>query len=162
MDYYHDFIETPLGIIKIESSKIGIIGLTKSNVKSASNSNDIIEAAKRQLTAYFNGELKQFELPLDFEDASDFYISVWNELLKIPFGATTNYQTIANKINNPKSVRAVGMANGKNKIPIIVPCHRVIGSDGSLTGFAWGLEAKSKLLSIENPQTFGIQQKLFA
>lgn len=106
------------------------------------------KAAKAQLRAYFQGELKQFDLPLA-PVGTDFQLSVWQALRAIPYGELVSYKAIAEAIGNPKAVRAVGGANGKNPIPIIVPCHRVIGSDGSLTGFGGGLEVKQRLIDLE-------------
>jgi methylated-DNA-[protein]-cysteine S-methyltransferase len=105
----------------------------------------------RQLKAYFRGELKQFDLPLALE-GTDFQLRVWNALRAIPYGETISYAQLAERIGNPKAVRAVGLANGSNPVPIIVPCHRVIGSDGSLTGFGGGLSTKKMLLELENKQ----------
>jgi methylated-DNA-[protein]-cysteine S-methyltransferase len=105
----------------------------------------------RQLQAYFRGELKKFDLPLAVE-GTEFQIRVWNALRAIPYGETISYTQLAVRIGNPKAVRAVGLANGSNPIPIIVPCHRVIGSDGSLTGYGGGLSTKKKLLELENKQ----------
>lgn len=101
-----------------------------------------------QLRAYFAGELADFELPLAPE-GTDFQRSVWDALLKIPYGATVSYGEIARAIGRPKASRAVGAANGDNPIPIVVPCHRVIGSTGKLTGFGGGLEIKATLLDLE-------------
>jgi methylated-DNA-[protein]-cysteine S-methyltransferase len=103
------------------------------------------------LKAYFRGELKEFDLPLEMQ-GTEFQLRVWNELRAIPYGETISYAQLAGRIGNPKAVRAVGLANGSNPIPIIVPCHRVIGSDGSLTGFGGGLATKKKLLELENKQ----------
>jgi methylated-DNA-[protein]-cysteine S-methyltransferase len=105
----------------------------------------------RQLQAYFRGELKEFNVPLAME-GTEFQLRVWNELRAIPYGETISYAQLAGRVGNPKAVRAVGLANGSNPIPIIVPCHRVIGSDGSLTGFGGGLSTKKKLLDLENKQ----------
>ena len=107
--------------------------------------------AMRQLRAYFAGKLREFDLPLEME-GTEFQLSVWRELRRIPYGATASYLEIARRIGNAKAVRAVGLANGQNPIPIIVPCHRVIGSDGSLTGFGGGMENKRKLLELEKGQ----------
>ena len=103
---------------------------------------------RRQLAEYFAGERRDFDLRLAPE-GTPFERSVWEELRKIPFGETRSYGEIAQAIGRPGAARAVGRANGANPIPIVVPCHRVIGSDGSLTGFGGGLEAKSRLLEIE-------------
>ncbi len=105
----------------------------------------------RQLQAYFRGDLKGFDLPLAL-DGTEFQLRVWNALRTIPYGETISYSQLAQRIGNPKAVRAVGLANGSNPIPIIVPCHRVVGSDGSLTGFGGGLSTKKMLLELESKQ----------
>ena len=105
----------------------------------------------RQLQAYFSGERQEFDLPLVLE-GTDFQLRVWRSLQTIPYGSTVSYLELAEKIGNPKAVRAVGLANGANPIPIVVPCHRVIGSNGSLTGFGGGLPIKQKLLALESRQ----------
>jgi methylated-DNA-[protein]-cysteine S-methyltransferase len=103
---------------------------------------------KEQLAAYFNGDLKQFELLLT-PAGTAFQLSVWEALKKIPYGELASYSDIAAAIGTPKAVRAVGGANARNPIPIIIPCHRVIGSDGSLTGFGGGLTIKQRLIDLE-------------
>jgi len=108
----------------------------------------ILCETERQLAEYFDGKRVKFELELDFA-GTDFQQKVWQALLTIPFGETRSYSDIAHQIGNPKAVRAVGAANGRNPISIIAPCHRVIGMNGSLTGFAGGLEAKQLLLKLE-------------
>jgi methylated-DNA-[protein]-cysteine S-methyltransferase len=105
----------------------------------------------RQLQAYFGGKLKEFDVPLAPE-GTEFQLSVWRSLRAIPYGETISYAQLAQRIGNPKAVRAVGLANGCNPIPIIIPCHRVIGSNGSLTGFGGGLANKKKLLALESSQ----------
>lgn len=109
---------------------------------------DYFKNIKAQLRAYFNGELKQFDLPLAPEGTA-FQQAVWKTLQTIPYGTVTTYQWVADQIGNPKAVRAVGGANGKNPIAIVIPCHRVIGSDGSLTGFGGGLDVKQRLIGLE-------------
>jgi methylated-DNA-[protein]-cysteine S-methyltransferase len=104
-----------------------------------------------QLQAYFRGELKEFDLRLDLE-GSAFQLRVWQSLRAIPFGETISYGELAQSIGQPKAARAVGLANSLNPIPIIVPCHRVIGSNGNLTGYGGGLSIKEKLLSFESGQ----------
>ena len=104
--------------------------------------------AARQIDGYFAGELRAFDLPLDFR-GTDFQKSVWAALLTIPFGETRSYGEIARQLGRPSASRAVGAANGRNPISIVAPCHRVIGSNGALTGFAGGLEAKATLLRLE-------------
>ena len=108
----------------------------------------LLVEAERQLNAYFAGTLTMFSLPLDFA-GTDFQVQVWRTLCTIPYGKTRSYGEIAAQIGRPAAVRAVGAANGKNPISIIAPCHRVIGSNGKLTGFAGGLEAKAFLLALE-------------
>ena len=105
----------------------------------------------RQLRAYFAGELETFDLPLAPE-GTPFQQIVWNELGKIPYGQTISYGDLARRIGNPNASRAVGLANGSNPIPIVIPCHRVIGSNGKLTGYGGGLPIKEKLLALERRQ----------
>jgi methylated-DNA-[protein]-cysteine S-methyltransferase len=105
-------------------------------------------AARAQLAAYFAGELTRFDLPLA-PQGSDFQLGVWAELRRIPYGATITYGELAQRIGDPSAARAVGAANGRNPLPIVVPCHRVIGADGSLTGFGGGLATKKFLLEHE-------------
>lgn len=112
------------------------------------NDSPVLLEAQRQLQEYFAGTRNQFTLELDFT-GTDFQKQVWQALLTIPFGETRSYSQIAQQIGNPKAVRAVGAANGRNPISIIAPCHRVIGASGELTGFAGGLQAKQYLLALE-------------
>lgn len=104
---------------------------------------------EKQLSEFFKGERTMFKLDLDVE-GTKFQKKVWSELLQIPFGQTQTYAQIARKIGNPAAVRAVGAANGKNPVSVIVPCHRVIGASGKLTGYAGGVEMKSRLLQLES------------
>ena len=108
----------------------------------------VIKEAFRQLSEYFSGKRKTFNLPLLLK-GTDFQKQVWQALLKIPFGVTRSYKQIAEAIGNPKAVRAVGMANNKNPLLIVVPCHRVIGANGKLVGYAVGLDKKEYLLRLE-------------
>jgi len=108
----------------------------------------LLKEAVKQLSEYFDKKRKTFDLPLSLH-GTDFQIKVWKALQRIPFGMTSGYAQLASAINNPKACRAVGMANNKNPIAIIIPCHRVIGSDGSLTGYAGGLNIKKLLLDLE-------------
>jgi methylated-DNA-[protein]-cysteine S-methyltransferase len=107
------------------------------------------DEAKRQLDAYFKGRLEEFDLDLAPE-GTPFQLRVWGELRKIPYGETISYGELARRVGNPKASRAVGAANGRNPISIVVPCHRVIGSSGSLTGFGGGLDRKRTLLDLES------------
>jgi methylated-DNA-[protein]-cysteine S-methyltransferase len=108
----------------------------------------ILALARSQLREYFDGERTEFELPL-YAEGTEFQERVWAELRRIPYGTTISYGELARRINLPAAVRAVGRANGQNPIAVIVPCHRVIGADGSLTGFGGGLERKRALLDLE-------------
>jgi O-6-methylguanine DNA methyltransferase len=101
-----------------------------------------------QLTAYFGGRLREFSLPIDLR-GSAFQVDVWKELLSIPYGTSRSYAQVATAIGRPSAVRAVGAANGANPVPIVVPCHRVIGSNGALTGYGGGLDLKTRLLELE-------------
>jgi methylated-DNA-[protein]-cysteine S-methyltransferase len=109
-----------------------------------------------QLNEYFAGTRKEFDVPLDIE-GTDFQKKVWNELQKIPYGKTISYKTLSEKLGDVKAIRAVGKANGQNPVAIIIPCHRVIGANGNLVGYAGGLDIKEKLLHLEgalNPELF--------
>jgi methylated-DNA-[protein]-cysteine S-methyltransferase len=112
----------------------------------------IIQDTESQLKEYFRGKRKSFDVPLN-PKGTDFQVQVWNELKKIPYGQTLTYGEQAKRLNRPNATRAVGAANGKNPIGIIIPCHRVIGANGKLTGFAGGLDSKRLLLSLENSQS---------
>lgn len=107
----------------------------------------------KQIEEYFQGKRTQFDFPLDLE-GTPFQVAVWRELLSIPYGHTRTYGEIAKKLGKPGAARAVGMANHDNRIPIVVPCHRVVGHDGSLTGYAGGLHIKQQLLAIETRTLF--------
>lgn len=109
----------------------------------------VMEKTKKQLNEYFNGERHTFDIPLFFV-GSDFQKKVWDALIQIPYGETETYLGLSQKLGDAKAIRAVATANGANAISIIVPCHRIIGSDGSMTGYAGGLETKKKLLLLEN------------
>ncbi|MGH8372222.1 MAG: methylated-DNA--[protein]-cysteine S-methyltransferase [Gammaproteobacteria bacterium] len=114
----------------------------------------------RQLKAYFNGKLQRFDLPLAPE-GTEFQMRVWQTLRSIPYGETWSYGELARRIRKPTASRAVGAANGQNPIPVIIPCHRVIGANGSLTGFGGGLPIKQKLLALEGSLPIQAQSKLF-
>lgn len=111
----------------------------------------IICETEKQLAEYFEGKRKVFDIPLEFT-GTDFQKNVWNALLQIPYGQTRTYQQIASQLGNPKAVRAVGLANGKNPISIIAPCHRVIGASGKLVGYGGGLHNKAFLLELETKE----------
>jgi methylated-DNA-[protein]-cysteine S-methyltransferase len=120
------------------------------------DANKWMSQAAEELRAYFAGTLKIFHVALDME-GTEFQLSVWNHLTKIPFGETRSYAQVAEAIGRPKAVRAVGAANGSNPVAIIVPCHRVIGSTGKLTGYGGGLPLKKRLLELEGAWTMGLR-----
>lgn len=114
----------------------------------------LLREAHRQLDAYFAGRLREFDLPLATR-GTDFQRRVWQALRKVPYGATRSYADIARQLGKPNATRAVGAANGRNPVPIVVPCHRVVGADGSLTGFGGGLDTKRFLLRLESQRQPG-------
>ena len=144
------FYETEIGIIGIRENNKSITDIYFSKVDTNDNieETDLIKECFKQLKEYFEGNRVKFDLPLDAR-GTEFQKKVWNELLRIPYGETKSYKDIAVAIGNEKACRAIGMANNKNPIPIIIPCHRVIGSNGKLVGYAGGLNVKEKLLYIE-------------
>lgn len=153
------YINTPLGIAKLEGDTEGLSTITVLN--SEEKTSDIIpetfEDAVYQLQEYFEGKRQDFALELNPE-GTDFQKRVWEALLQIPYGKTVSYLELSKTLGDVKAIRAVAAANGKNPLWIVVPCHRVIGSDGSLTGYAGGLHRKKWLLEHESPVK---QQSLF-
>ena len=146
---YIDYLQTPIGIIEIQASSVGVTKVIFPDTHDTEiQTNNFTDLCKEQLSEYFNNKRTQFDLPLDLQ-GTEFQKSVWTVLSQIPFGQAVAYRDIANTINKPKAVRAVGAANGKNPVSIIVPCHRVIGSNGTLTGYAGGLDSKAWLLTHE-------------
>ncbi|WP_291275760.1 methylated-DNA--[protein]-cysteine S-methyltransferase [Flavobacterium sp.] len=145
-------LQTPLGFVLIEGDLDGISKITiTSEVEKISTAIPVhLEEAAQQIEEFFQGKRKQFDLKLN-PKGTDFQKKVWNQLLQIPFGKTVSYQEITNQLGDPKAIRAVANANGKNPLWIVIPCHRVIGSDGSLIGYAGGLWRKKWLLAHENP-----------
>ena len=117
--------------------------------------NAVLLQAESELRAYFGGNLRVFSVPLDMH-GTEFQIRVWNELRKIPYGETRSYGQVAAAIGKPKAIRAVGAANGANPLAIVVPCHRVIGAGGRLTGYGGGLPLKKRLLELEGAKTMGL------
>ena len=158
MNYYFKTMPSPVGELKLIASDKGLAAVLweDHNPKRvplaplvADQNHPVLLEAERQLVAYFKGSLERFSIKLDFK-GTEFQKQVWAALLTIPFGETRSYSQIAQQIGNPKAVRAVGAANGKNPVSIIAPCHRVIGANGTLTGFAGGLNIKKLLLDLES------------
>ena len=143
--------DSPFGNILIESDGSAIVGIkTESNEKSVGKkeASTLTDIAAKQLEEYFAGKRKRFDLPLN-PGGTEFQHSVWKALQAIPYGKTRTYKQIAEMIGNVKACRAVGMANNKNPIWIVIPCHRVIGADGALTGYGGGFKMKKRLLELE-------------
>lgn len=151
-------VDSPVGPLTLVSDGAAIVGCSFSNSSSAEareaepGEDVVLRRATKQLAEYFSGERSSFDLPLA-PRGTEFQQRVWKQLSAIPFGETRTYGEIARKLGNPNAMRAVGAANGANPIAIIVPCHRVIGADGSLTGFGGGMERKKYLLGLEQPQS---------
>lgn len=147
--YYYN---SPIGRLRIVQNHKGICQIVLPNTEIEVNATEkltpIIEKTITQLKEYFQGERKNFDVPLSLK-GTDFQLKVWRELMKIPYGHTICYSELAEKIGNSKAQRAVGMANNRNPVPIIVPCHRVVGKNGNLTGYGGGLDIKAKLLKLE-------------
>jgi len=143
-------IDSPVGIITLLASEEAITGLYFGDTKNEIPLGDspVLDLCEKELAAYFKGELQHFTVPV-IAEGTDFRKKVWEILRRIPYGETASYKDIALSLGSPKSVRAVGGANHNNPISIIVPCHRVIGASGSLTGYGGGLEAKQWLLELE-------------
>jgi methylated-DNA-[protein]-cysteine S-methyltransferase len=163
MTYTFTTLASPVGELKLVAKGTRLAAILWGNDKpgrvrlgpmSEAADNPILIRAAQQLREYFAGTRNHFELELDFA-GTDFQKQVWQALLTIPFGETRSYSEIARQIGNPSAVRAVGAANGKNPISIVAPCHRVIGASGKLTGFAGGLEAKERLLTLEGCEWSG-------
>jgi methylated-DNA-[protein]-cysteine S-methyltransferase len=154
-------MKTPIGLLQIAASEEGLVavvfpGETRrayAKAKGPVAAQMHLDRAVAALTEYFAGTRTDFSDLTLAPKGTDFQLSVWRALLKIPFGQTKSYGDIARAIKNPKGVRAVGLANGKNPIPVIVPCHRVIGANGTLTGFGGGLPTKKWLLAHEGVET---------
>lgn len=153
-------ISTPIGFIEVNGDEDGLASVVFLDSHDCAVSESIsreLKDAVEQLREYFEGKREEFSLKLS-PKGTDFQKRVWKRLQEIPFGKTTSYQQMANQLGDPKVIRAAASANGKNPISIIIPCHRVIGSDGSLTGYAGGLHRKKWLLEHETPSP---QQSLF-
>jgi methylated-DNA-[protein]-cysteine S-methyltransferase len=155
-------IPTPVGPLTIIGDKQAINTLTFKEGITPSHESlpDSMLLCIEELEAYFAGGLQQFTFPIA-QPGTEFQQTVWQQLTTIPYGQTISYLQLAQRINNPKSIRAVGTTNGRNRIAIVVPCHRVIGSNGALTGYAGGLWRKKWLLEHEMKQKFGGNGKLF-
>lgn len=153
----YKFVDSPIGKLKLVASDKGVVAILWENDNprrvrlsdlTEDHNHPVLLQTESQLNEYFAGERSEFSLSLDMR-GTGFQSQVWEALLGIPFGETRTYGELANQLGNPKATRAVGAANGRNPISIVVPCHRVIGFSGRLTGFAGGLQAKAYLLELE-------------
>ncbi|MBX9868475.1 MAG: methylated-DNA--[protein]-cysteine S-methyltransferase [Burkholderiaceae bacterium] len=156
MMYYTSY-QSPMGALTLVASARGLAGVYFATHRhfsqpanwQQSNNHALFDQVRTQLDAYFAGTRQHFDVPLDVSGATTFQQDVWQALLRIPYGETASYAQIAQQIGRPAAVRAVGAANGRNPVSIIVPCHRVIASNGALTGYAGGLPNKTYLLAHE-------------
>ena len=156
---YYCYLETPIGELLLagDADGLSLIGFPKGSMRREPESDWIfnekpLAEVRRQLREYFAGKRRVFDLPLNLS-GTEFQVSVLRALLEIPYGETVSYGEIAKRIGRPRAVRAVGAANGRNPLPVVVPCHRVIGSTGDLTGFGGGLDTKEALLRLEAENT---------
>ncbi len=152
-DLFSSYLKTPIGFLKITTSDVAVVSIdfvtSHSKKQAVITSPQILIDCESQLTEYFAGTRQNFDLQLEL-GGTEFQNKVWKALQKVKFGKTASYKDIAEKINSPKGFRAVGMANNKNPIPIIIPCHRIIGTKGDLVGYAGGLKTKKWFLDFEN------------
>ncbi len=156
--YLYKLLLSPVGELTLIAGETGLAAVSWENERPSriraraellAPDHPVLQLAETQLNEYFAGQRQTFDLPLQPE-GTPFQQEVWQALAEIPYGETRSYRDIATRIGRPKAVRAVGAANGRNPLSIIIPCHRVIGANGSLTGFAGGLEVKQRLLKIED------------
>ena len=154
----YKYMSSPVGRLTLVTTDNGLAailwendrpGRVRLNIAAEVNDHPVLVETERQMEEYFSGQRRQFALTLDVFGTA-FQRQVWNALLTIPFGETRSYRQIARQIGNPSAVRAVGAANGRNPLSIVIPCHRVVGSAGALTGFAGGLDVKAHLLAFES------------
>ncbi|MBR7745849.1 methylated-DNA--[protein]-cysteine S-methyltransferase [Undibacterium baiyunense] len=151
---------SPYGALRLLASELGLAGIYFSEHKHLqldsawqADSNDaLLKDAAQQLDAYFAGQLREFDLPLDCTQGTPFQQEVWRALQTIPYGEVRSYSAVAQQIGRPNAIRAVGAANGRNPLSIVIPCHRVIAANGDLQGYAGGLENKRRLLLLESRQ----------
>ena len=159
---YKKIVNSKIGNIVIVEKNQSIIELKvikEKNIDIIESDTPLLKKASEQINEYFSGKRETFDLPLNPE-GTEFMKKVWKQLLNIPYGETKTYKQIATEIGNEKAARAVGMANNKNPIPIIIPCHRVIGSNKKLVGYALGLDVKGKLLKLEAKYKKGVKDNV--
>lgn len=159
---YYCYHKTPIGELLLagDSSVLEVVGFPEGSMRRQPEADwifneRVFDVPRKQFDEYFAGERKAFDLPLK-PSGTEFQLLVLEELQKIPYGETTSYRDVAVRIGRPKAVRAVGAANGRNPLPIVIPCHRVIGASGDLTGFGGGLSTKEALLRLEAEHSAGL------
>ena len=150
---FFSYYDSPIGKLQIIANEKAILEIDIVNRNEEENVNQVIINCKKELDEYFNGKRKEFTIPLEL-CGTDFQKKVWQELLNIPYGEVVTYKSVAKKVGNEKCVRAVANAIGKNKHLIVIPCHRVIGTNGTLTGFRAGIPRKQYLLKLEGINNF--------
>ena len=157
MPYIH-YYHSPIGALKITAEEAYITGLSLEPEDEVQETpiTPMLQEACKQLEEYFSGTRTNFELPIKYVSGTPFQHSVWNALRNIPYGETRSYEDVAVAIGNPKAVRAIGQANNKNPILLLVPCHRVINKNGSIGGFGCGVEVKKQLLQLEAILSAGV------
>ncbi len=155
------YYPAPIGLLKLEATEQGLKSIAWVEKWGEQIEPNLLGDAINQLQEYFDKKRESFQLLLDWSEAPPFDKQVWEYLLTVPYGRTTSYSAIAEDLGDKNLVRAVGGANARNPLPIVVPCHRVIGKNGDLTGFAYGLKIKAELLGLENPLSFAPQGNLF-
>jgi len=158
------YYSSPISLLEVVCTDLGIREINfvaRQRHEPTADPPELLSQCVAQLDEYFHGRRKRFDVPLDLSAGTEFYREVWRLVRAIPYGRTRSYSAIAETLGRPQASRAVGQANGRNPIPIIIPCHRVIGKDGGLTGYAYGLDIKEALLSIENPKKFAHQTALW-
>ena len=158
MTTYTSYYSCPLGQLKLQCSDeyLQAVLFMKEEQQGITDEHPLLEKCLLQLDEYFDGKRKEFELPL-LQTGTDFQQKVWHELMNIPFGKTISYQEMSRRLGDPKVIRAAAAANGKNHVAIVVPCHRVIGSNRELVGYGGGLWRKKWLLEHENKIAHGVQ-----
>ncbi|MDB5230214.1 MAG: methylated-DNA--[protein]-cysteine S-methyltransferase [Chitinophagaceae bacterium] len=161
MDIYYTYYESPIGLLKMGGTdhyicELSFVDNTEQLVHGEPGISEVMHQCTEQLIEFFNGNRREFNVPIA-QDGTDFQQRVWGELLDIPYGRTISYMDLAKRLGDPKVIRAAASTNGKNKVAIIVPCHRVIGSNSALTGYAGGLWRKRWLLEHEFKIAHGVQ-----
>ncbi|MDR2146952.1 MAG: methylated-DNA--[protein]-cysteine S-methyltransferase [Tannerella sp.] len=151
MNYFIKY-DSPVGTVRITENGAGITSIefpkSQKYIAAEEKETPLLKKTVKQLAEYFAGKRKEFDLPLHLSGTT-FQTHVWRKLMEVPYGETRSYKQVAEAAGNPKASRAIGLANNRNRIPILIPCHRIIGADGSLTGYAGGLDTKKFLLDLE-------------